>query len=42
MNEPKCRAPSLRASHDSRSNTAQIGYRSRGNSRIQELCASYV
>jgi len=42
MNEPKCRAPSLSASHFSRSNTTQIGCRSRGNSRIQELCASYV
>jgi len=42
MNEPKCRAPSLSASHVSRSNTAQIVCRSRANSRISELCASYV
>ena len=41
-NEPKCRGPSLSASHVSRSNTAQIGCRSRANSRISELCVSYV
>jgi len=42
MNEPKYRAPSVSGSHVSRSNTAQIGCRSRANSRISELCASYV
>jgi len=30
------------ASHVARSNTAQIGCRSQANSRITELCASYV
>jgi len=42
MNDPKCRAPSLSASHVSRKNTAQIGSMSRANTRISELCASYV
>jgi len=42
MNEPKCRATPLSASHVSSSNTAQIGCMSRANTRITELCASYV
>jgi len=42
MNEPKCREPSLSVSHVSSSNTAQIGWMSRGNTRISELCACYV
>jgi len=42
MNEPKCRVQSLRASHVSSSNTAQISCMSRANTRISELCASYV
>jgi len=42
MNEPKCRAPSLSATHVSSSNTAQIGCMSRANPRLSELCASYV
>jgi len=37
MNEPKCRAPSLSASHLSSSNTAQVGCRLRANTRISEL-----
>jgi len=42
MNEPKCRAPSLTASHVSSTNIAQIDWRSRSNTRISELCESYV
>jgi len=42
MNEPKCRGPLLSTSNVSRSNTAQIGWRSRANSRISKLYASYV
>jgi len=42
MNESTCRAPSLSASHVSSSNTVQIGCRSSANTRISELCASYV
>jgi len=42
MNEPKCRAPSLSASYVSSSNTTQLGCRSRANTRISELYASYV
>jgi len=42
MNEPKCRAPSLSAIHVSSSSTAQIVCMSRANTRISELCASYV
>jgi len=42
MNEPKCRDPSLSASHVSSSYTAQIGCRSRANTRISELYASYA
>jgi len=42
MNEPKCRAQSVSASHVSSSNTAQIDSMSRANTRISELCARYV
>jgi len=37
MNEPKCRAPSLSASHVSSSNTAESA-----NIRISEQRASYI
>jgi len=42
MNEPKYRAPKLSASHVSSSNTAQVVCMSRANTRISELCATYV
>jgi len=42
MNEPKCRSPLPSANHVSRTNTAQIGFMSRANTRISELCACYV
>jgi len=41
MDEPKCRAPLLSANHVSSSPTAQIGYMSRENTQISELCVGY-
>jgi len=42
MNEPIFRAPLPIANHVSSSNTAQICCMSPANTRISELCASYV